>query len=345
MKVPIENVFRMLCYAWGYGSKGTERQYSSENIENGINFLSRALLHSTHEILKRGLNKGYSERRESTRTIRGAIDFPASISSLSFDQGLAVCVFEEFSDDRLENQILKATLELVLRSPKINSTLALDIKKSFSRFSSVSSTQLSSRIFGDRRLARVPKQYHLPLQVCRFLFENSVPSSVKGVVNFPDFVQDDRQMEKIFEAFVRNFFAVEQTHFAVKAERFRWHTNDALPIYSDVRLIPGLITDISLTNTDRKIIIDTKYMKGAFRTAYRSDRKTFISAHINQIMAYLKNAPNPTQSKIEGILLYPSLSKTERFEYMIHDHRLSIVMINFDSCWSEIYDDLLRAIA
>jgi hypothetical protein len=61
---------------------------------------------------------------------------------------------------------------------------------------------------------------------------------------FADVIPDDRRMPLVFQAFVRNFFALEQTRFKVGAMQIPW---DAVPEGSQAAaLLPRMNTDIVL---------------------------------------------------------------------------------------------------
>jgi len=43
------------------------------------------------------------------------------------------------------------------------------------------------------------------MNVCQIIYESTLPSEEKGKFKFSDFTRDDKKMNQLFKAFVRNF--------------------------------------------------------------------------------------------------------------------------------------------
>ena len=68
---------------------------------------------------------------------------------------------------------------------------------------------------------------------------------------------------------------------------------------------PRCRTDVSLTSSARKLIIECKFTPEATKRHYEADK--LRSSHLYQIHAYLSNLPNSElNDTCEVILLYPS---------------------------------------
>ena len=120
---------------------------------------------------------------------------------------------------------------------------------------------------------------------------------------------------------------------------------DAVPLDSDtIDLLPNMQTDISLTSTSRKIIIDAKYYKEALQKYY--DKKSIRSAHLYQIFAYLMNIEHLVKDDVicEGILLYPTVESELDYSRTIKGHRITVKTINLNQEWKCIHDNLLNII-
>ncbi len=182
--------------------------------------------------------------------------------------------------------------------------------------------------------------YELLLKVCQLIHENLFVDEQTGATTFKDFVRDEKKMRKLFEAFVRNFYKHEQTQFKVRSENIQW---DATPLNEESRsLLPKMQTDISLTASNRKIIIDTKYYKDALQPHY--NKQTIISANLYQIHAYLTNieARGGVNAHCEGMLLYPTVTQELALHYNVKGHRISVKTINLNQEWRQISCDLLK---
>ena len=84
-------------------------------------------------LIKRGLDKNYIEKNEKIRGIKGKINFNKTIKSLSHLDRKIYCEFDEFSSDIISNQIIKATLKVLLRS-KVNKELKKSLKRKLFTF-------------------------------------------------------------------------------------------------------------------------------------------------------------------------------------------------------------------
>lgn len=340
MKVPVENIFRILCYAWDTGDHGDVKSYGVEAFENLIDFLAHRLLSLTHDLRKNGYLHGYESKSDALKTLRGKINFNESLKTLSLQQCRVWCDYDEYTPNVLANQILKSTLQQLLEYRKLHEDLVRPIAKELKYFSEIESIEINVRLF---EVASAPKQSPLSyqaLRICEFIHLNMLPNDVSGDFEFRDFIEDERQMAQIFEKFVRNFFKVEQGKFRVKAESFFW---SAVSVNSsNLKLLPSLNTDTSLIDTDRKIIIDTKYVKGALKQG-RFGNSTFNPSHLNQIMSYVVNsASHDHRRQIEGVLLYPSTGNSEEYEYQVLGHKLKVIALNLNMDWASIKSELLN---
>ena len=75
------------------------------------------------------------------RGIKGKIDFNKTIKSLSHLDRKFYCEFDEFSANIIPNQIIKATLKILIRS-KINSELKKSLKRKILSLSEINDIEL-----------------------------------------------------------------------------------------------------------------------------------------------------------------------------------------------------------
>ena len=71
-------------------------------------------------------------------------------------------------------------------------------------------------------------------------------------------------------------------------------------------------TDISLRDSNRTIIIDTKYYRKTLQSYFNSE--TIHSQNLYQLFAYMKNLESKDEqdAHAEGMLLYPVVNKKLR---------------------------------
>ncbi len=97
MKMPIQNIDYLLCYAW---EKLEERDIVAiEGIETTTlaDLFARVLINGTHHLLKRGFDRGYVPQHELTGRLRGRICFPEAVRRNATCSGRLPCDFDELS--------------------------------------------------------------------------------------------------------------------------------------------------------------------------------------------------------------------------------------------------------
>ena len=75
MKIPIENIYYILCYAWDKLEEKELIKVEPTSTTNLVNLFARVLISGTNHLLKRGFDRGYILDNEETRRLRGKIDF------------------------------------------------------------------------------------------------------------------------------------------------------------------------------------------------------------------------------------------------------------------------------
>jgi 5-methylcytosine-specific restriction enzyme subunit McrC len=197
-------------------------------------------------------------------------------------------------------------------------------------------------LFDIRQLAFCvePVAYDLLLKICELLHSALLPDPKGKGSKFSDILDDENEMDRVFEAFVRNFFRVEQTEFpSVKAEWIQWDAQivDA----NSTQYLPAMHTDITLRSKGRVIIIDTKFYREALAESQFGDKKV-RSDHLYQLFSYLRNVKSQPGNEClaEGILLYPAVSQSLDLKFIIGGHQVRVRTIRLDQPWQHIHAEL-----
>ena len=105
-----------------------------------------------------------------------------------------------------------------------------------------------------------------------------------------------------------------------------------------------MLTDISLRNTDKTLIIDAKYYSRTLQSNY--DATTVHSGNLYQIYSYLKNLETRggADAQAEGLLLYPTVEAELSKSYMIDTHVVRIETVDLSKDWQLISNRLLDII-
>jgi 5-methylcytosine-specific restriction enzyme subunit McrC len=181
------------------------------------------------------------------------------------------------------------------------------------------------------------------MNVCQIIHENTLPSEEKGKFKFSDFTRDEKKMNQLFEAFVRNFYIIEQTKYnIVRKETIIWQFQQADNVNGEY--LPQMETDITLENKEEKIIIDAKYYSETMSVNY--DKEKIRSSNLYQLFSYLINQRNNTEknNKATGILLYPTIDEDYDLNYQYRDHKIQIRTVNLNQNWRNISERLKEII-
>ena len=332
--IPIRNIYYLLSYAWNKLEESELVDVSADDESDLLNLLGRVLLNGTKTLLKRGIDRRYLTENEVYQGIKGKINITDSLRKNLFSKGLSICEFDELSADILPNQILKTTLQNLTQIPSLSPTLKQEIRTIIYRLHEVNEIVLMDAIFHQVQINRNNSFYAFLLNISELIYKNLLINEETGHFKFKDFLRDERQMARLFEEFIRNFYRIEVPEAKVFREDLRWKMAGETH-----QFLPKMQTDISIKINNRKLIIDAKYYKETLQKYYDSEK--IHSQHLYQLFAYLKNQEDESG---EGILIYPTVQKSLSLAYTHEGHKIRIETLNLNQDWRGVKADLLGII-
>lgn len=339
--IPIQNLYYLLCYSWDCLEESDLLHSSTEEFPDSHDFFGMVLVSAVERLFRKGLKREYLVSCEHSSRLRGRLSMSKTINDLSFLHGKAHCEVDELQTNTIANQVICSTLAHLR-----NSLTSEGLKKRFSvvnrRMGQIAKINCHPHIWSQLRRTRMSRFYRFILNICEIIWSSLLPKDGGEEVLFQSFVRDERQMARLFESFVRNFYRREQRVYPlVSSEIIDW---DGYALKEeDGFYLPSMRTDISLSNANKKVIVETKYYPEALRVRY--DREKVISPHLYQLFAYLKNSGRSEGKPVEGILLYPTVVKELDLAYSMSGNLLRVCTINLNSPWRDIHQGLLRMIA
>jgi len=338
MAIPIENIYYLLCYAWDTLEEKEKVKVSVDDSPEILDLFTKVLINGARILLKRGIEKDYITETKDMAGVKGKLELSPTLKSGIYLKQRTVCTHDEFSANILSNQILLSTIYRILRTREVNAQLKSQIKSLVWLFAGIEPIDLSHRVFNSVRLHRNNRFYAFLLKVCRIIYENTLPTEKPGQFHFVDFSRDRFKMQKLFEAFLRNFYRREFPHWKVRSEHLSWQfsvTDEEHRAY-----VPIMKTDISITNEQGKIIIDAKYYQESMATQY--DREKLHSTNLYQLFSYLMNhrSADPDTRRTRGMLLYPTTSAELDLDYWYDEHLIQIKTVNLNQHWALIEERL-----
>jgi 5-methylcytosine-specific restriction enzyme subunit McrC len=341
--IPIQNIYYLLCYAWNRLKEGNIVAADAVEATSLVDLFAKVLIGGVSHLIKRGLDRGYVYKTEDIDRLRGRIQFKESLRFILLRQPKANCGFDELNYDVLHNQILKETIRLLISENNLDRELKDQLIGLHRRLQGVENIPLNAQVFRRVQLYRNNQFYDFLIKVCDLIYSNLLPTEQQGKSKFRDFVREEHQMRLLFEAFVRNFYKIEQSEFTVGRENIAWK-GVALDAASE-GFLPSMQTDISMTSPSRKIVIECKFYHDALQTHPKGQRSSIHSENLYQLMAYLKNLEDDGINKYcEGILLYPTVGEDLDLRHEIWAHRVSVHTVNLNQDWRLIHNRLLRLI-
>ncbi|MGN0837093.1 MAG: 5-methylcytosine-specific restriction endonuclease system specificity protein McrC [Akkermansia sp.] len=294
--IPIRNIYYMLAYAFVQLRGDAYHRCATESFAHAQELLASILAKGVALQLKQGLARDYRPMEESTSCPRGRLLMGESLRSLSLRRGELVCAFDAYDENCFPNQVLKATMLLLLRQD-LRSDLHRELRRLLRFFRRVD-TLPPSALRGRQLATRSSASYCLLLNMCQLIWEGLLPSGQDGELRLQRYL-DDQKMHRLYEKFILNFFRQEHPELHAESAHIRWMITAERPDQ-----LPVMHADVILHAGQRTLIIDAKfYQKNLQR--YRGGRGTIHSAHLYQLYTYVDNYRRRyPERQVSGMLLY-----------------------------------------
>ena len=335
MQIPIENIYYLLCYAWNKLDEKERIDVSIDDKTELLDLFAKVLINATKILLKRGIDKSYIDNTEELSGVKGKLQISQTIKTNILFKQRTICSFDDFSENIISNRILVSTIYRLTRTNSLDKQLKYELVTLLRMLSNIEQIGITHSIFKQVRLNRNNHFYGFVMDVCQIIYESTFPSEVQGQFKFSDFTRDDKKMNMLFEAFIRNYYKVEQNKYStVKKETIRWQFDKSET--DSNQYLPIMETDITLENNEEKIIIDAKFHRETMNLNY--DREKIKSNNLYQLFSYLLNQQdgNMKTQNATGILLYPTITNDYDLEFQYKNHKIKIVTLNLNSNWRNI---------
>jgi 5-methylcytosine-specific restriction enzyme subunit McrC len=335
--IPVQNIYYLLLYAWNGLPEGKIIDVSGVVSPDLPNLFAKVLIEGVHQLQRRGLDRQYVQNDEDLMRPRGRMLLGDTIRRGLLSRVQVACSIDDLSHDVLHNQIIKSTLEKLARTHEIDSGQKDAIVGIVRSLDDIRSIAVTVSDFGRIQLHGNNAFYGLLLRVCALVHEALMPEPGSGRFLFRDVLSDPQTMGLIFQDFIRNFFVLEQTEFAVKGESFRWPVDEHYGYGHG--FMPVMYTDTSLLSKShaKAIIIECKW------TPITLQRGKLRSEHLYQLNSYMRCHSRACKSlaAVEGLLLYPLVDEPVDVAVRINGQRMRVRTIDLTTDWPNIRHQLL----
>lgn len=343
MQIPTENIYYLLCYAWDKLDEKERVNVSIDDKTELLDLFAKVLINSTKILLKRVIDKKYIDHTEELAGVKGKIQISQTLKSNLLFKQRTICSFDDFSANIISNRILVSTIHILTRTKGIDKDLKSELVYLRRMLLGIDQIEITKALFKQVKMNRNNRFYGFVMNVCQIIYESTLPSEQHGQYKFSDFTRDDKKMNQLFEAFIRNFYKIEQLRYkTVKKEIIQWQFDDTDG--QSFQYLPRMETDITLENKEEKIIIDAKFYRETMTTNY--GKKRINSTNLYQLFSYLLNQQDGSSKtqNANGILLYPTIETDYDLNFKYYNHNIQIRTVNLNSNWKEISSRLKEII-
>ena len=357
-KIPIENLYYLLCYAWGVSDLLDRVKMDGEKCHSLENLLSMVLIHICDRLLRRGLVREYRFEEQEVEGVRGKLNLAETLKSGKHLNGRTICQVDELTQDVVINRVIFSTLKRLMRIDGIDEDIRGKLRNTLARFPHVREIRVTGglleRLLGNH-FGSYPGHltghrhhgvYSLALNVCRLIWDSTLPSKDKdGRLEFVDFTEDEFRMNCIFERFLMNFCKqhCREEYPEVHREYIDFQLSPFGMMFKEAGdALPMMETDVTLFNPDTldKHILDAKFYREALVSKF-GGREKVRREHLSQILSYVMNQEDrskPHTLNACGTLVYPTVDEDFDFSYRYKDggHRIYVRTVNLGQPWRKI---------
>ena len=302
-RVVIRNIYYMMAYAFRAIELREFESLKTEDFEHANDLLAAILAIGISTQVKRGLEKGYVEESVRITGARGRIDAPGTARLSMRGSSQTQCSVDDFNEDVLTNQIMKACAHSLVGDDSISEDTRLALKRCLIHLQNVSLIPLSSVRWDALKFHRNNASYQILMNVCKMIIEGKLLTQQAGEEKLASFISD-RKLSSLYEHFVLEYFKLHHPDIKASAKVIKGSIENAS------LFLPELHTDITLEGASKTLIIDTKCYGQILHAHF--DKEALSNNNVNQIFHYVISESYVQPDKtVSGMLLYAKTDKQD----------------------------------
>ena len=284
--------------------------------------------------LKQGLYREYILQEEELSVLRGKLNIQGTIRNKIQHKQKLSCEYDELSENNLLNQILKTTMQVLVRQKTVKQEHKVVLKKNLVFFDNVDVIE-PGQIKWDRiRYQKNNQSYRMLMNVCYLVITGLILSTDKGEVKLATFL-DDRAMHSLYEKFILEYYRYHHPEYKANPDTIPWDIDDGM-----IEFLPAMVTDITLKYGGRTLIIDAKYYAHTMQSQY--DVQSIHSGNLYQVFTYVKNLDKDNTGNVAGMLLYAKTQEqiTPNNKYSMGGNTIWVKTLDLNLPFSQIAEQL-----
>jgi 5-methylcytosine-specific restriction enzyme subunit McrC len=299
-KTPVVSVFQMLCYA--YELAFFDDDYAEyENIEDLFEYLISIFQKKVARLTNEGLFANYTNQHDDLRFVKGKINLNKLIKQ-NCQKNIISCDFDEYVSDVIENQIIKFTIEKLLKIQYRDFAIKRSLTIIQRYFNNISFKEVAINDIAQIQYSVLNLHYKPIHRFCRMILELIGIHENIGAEKFNTYSLD---MNVLFERYVGRLLKEELSENDVVLQDYQYLDDDEKI---------GINPDIVIYLKDSPLLIlDTKYKLNSIK----STNDIFqINSYMNKLNA-------------NGVLIYPS-HEIAAGMFSLSPHKLFVKTINLE---------------
>lgn len=334
--IKVQNIYYMLAYAFHSLNEKDEKKYSDEKFEYAADLFAAILANGIAKQIKRGLAKDYITYQEEMASPKGRIRIADTINKFSVQQKVVVCDVDEYNENTYTNQILKAVILLLLKSPDVRQENKKKLRGLLLYFHDVGETDVKHIKWNLLTYTRYNSQYKMLMYICKLIIDGMIIGEEdEGIIKLREFI-DDQQMHVLYEKFILEYYKRHYPQFKVTQSQIEWNLDDDMDF-----LLPRMRSDIMLGYQGKTLIIDAKFYDSSLQTNSRYGNQTIHSHNLYQIYAYVKNKDTRSDKSVSGMLLYANTEgENPDVDYMMDGSKISVKTLDLNCDFPDVQRQL-----
>lgn len=330
----IKNIYYMLTYAFQSLRQSNFEEIAAEDFENIHDMFAAILSKGVAVQLKQGLYREYIQNSEELSVLRGKLNLQGTVKNkLQHKQKLA-CDYDELSENNLFNQILKTTMQILVRQKNVKQEYKVVLKKNLVFFDGVEAIEPSQIKWNLIRYQRNNQSYRMLLNICYLVLDSLLLSTEAGTVKLATFL-DERAMHSLYEKFILEYFRYHHPEYKANPDTIPWDIDDGM-----IEFLPTMVTDITLKQGEKTLIIDAKYYAHTMQSQF--DVSSIHSGNLYQVFAYVKNLDKDNTGNVAGMLLYAKTQEqiTPNNKYSMGGNTIWVKTLDLNLPFTQIAEQL-----
>ena len=337
--IKIKNIYYMLSYAYQNLRQTGFDHLASEDFDTIHDLFAAILAQGVADQVRRGLYRDYTLREEALSGLRGQIQLAPSIQQQTLSQGKLICAYDVFTEDVLHNQILKSTMEMLLRHGDVRRENKKALRKLLLYFGNVREIDPGAILWKTLQYHRHNASYRTLVELCALAVKGFLLTTEKGSHRLATWLQDEA-MHRLYEKFVLSYYQRHHPSLSPRGATVEWDLRN----FQEAARLPIMKTDITLSRGEKRLIIDTKYYNHTMQASFYAKKATFISGHLYQMYAYVKNSDREGTGNIAGVVLYAKTDEavTPNEDFNLGGNIISLKTLDLNREWNAITEQLDR---